>query len=207
MPRSDWPGSQIPPPPSSIAKALKAPKRGASIDPPGDDAGKRSRARSGTSVDTQGLSIDAIVHAADIQDRDGGVFVMATISGIVSVPDGTLRRWRLSRPVVRRAVAKLMARVNVDRQAFRSRNRHCRPPEAAGRRTNVRMARALQVSRQDLGYLNHKALAFLCLASIRLMLRDYESPQNLSGQTEGLAASVHDACTHFWSTLPIFLGI
>src|SRR4029077_2340329 len=38
-----------------------------------------------------------------------------------------------------------------DRQAFRSRKRICRPPEAVGRRTNVRMARAVQASRQRLG--------------------------------------------------------
>src|SRR6476469_6416681 len=38
-----------------------------------------------------------------------------------------------------------------DCQAFRSRKRICRPPEAVGRRTNVRMARAVQASRQRLG--------------------------------------------------------
>ena len=30
----------------------------------------------------QGLLIHAIVHAADIQDRDGGAFVMATMFGL-----------------------------------------------------------------------------------------------------------------------------
>ena len=33
-------------------------------------------------VDTQGLLMHAIVHAADIQDRDGGAFVMATMFGM-----------------------------------------------------------------------------------------------------------------------------
>ena len=33
-------------------------------------------------VDTQGLLMHAIVHAADIQDRDGGI-VMATMFGII----------------------------------------------------------------------------------------------------------------------------
>jgi hypothetical protein len=33
-------------------------------------------------VDTQGLLMHAIVHAADIQDRDGGAFVMATMFGL-----------------------------------------------------------------------------------------------------------------------------
>ena len=33
-------------------------------------------------VDTQGLLIHAIVHAADVQDRDGGELVMATLFGL-----------------------------------------------------------------------------------------------------------------------------
>src|SRR3954466_14775493 len=33
-------------------------------------------------VDTQGLLLQAIVHAADIQDRDGGVLLMATLFGL-----------------------------------------------------------------------------------------------------------------------------
>ena len=34
-------------------------------------------------LDTQGLSTQAIVHAADIQDRDGGAVLMATLFGAV----------------------------------------------------------------------------------------------------------------------------
>jgi transposase len=33
-------------------------------------------------VDTQGLLMHALVHPADIQDRDGGVLVMATLFGL-----------------------------------------------------------------------------------------------------------------------------
>ena len=33
-------------------------------------------------VDTQGLLMQAIVHAADVQDRDGGVLLMATLFGL-----------------------------------------------------------------------------------------------------------------------------
>ena len=55
-------------------------------------------------------------------------------------------------PLFRRAVAKIMAQVNIE---IVKRSDHargiCRPPEAVGRRTNVRMARALQASRQRLG--------------------------------------------------------
>jgi transposase len=33
-------------------------------------------------VDTQGLLMQAIIHAADIQDRDGGVLLMGTLFGL-----------------------------------------------------------------------------------------------------------------------------
>ncbi len=33
-------------------------------------------------VDTQGLLMHAIVHPADIQDRDGGALVLATLFGL-----------------------------------------------------------------------------------------------------------------------------
>ena len=36
----------------------------------------------GMPVDTQGLSMHAIVHGADVQDRDGGVLLMATVFGL-----------------------------------------------------------------------------------------------------------------------------
>jgi DDE family transposase len=58
-------------------------KRGACIDPPGFDAGKKIKGKKRhLLVDTQGLLLHAIVHSADIQDRDGGVLVMATLFGM-----------------------------------------------------------------------------------------------------------------------------
>jgi transposase len=58
-------------------------KRGACIDPPGYDAGKKIKGKKRhVLVDTQGLLLHAVVHAADIQDRDGGVLLMATLFGL-----------------------------------------------------------------------------------------------------------------------------
>jgi hypothetical protein len=58
------------------------PYKGASIDPPGYDAGKKINGKKRhILVDTQGLFIHALVHAADIQNRDGGALVMATMFG------------------------------------------------------------------------------------------------------------------------------
>src|SRR5258708_1446894 len=71
-------------------------KRGISIDPPGYDAGKKIKGKKRhVLVDTQGLLLHAIIHAADIQDpvgdseaaslresRDGGVLLMSTLFGM-----------------------------------------------------------------------------------------------------------------------------
>jgi hypothetical protein len=55
-------------------------KRGRHIDPHGYDAGKKVNGKKRPIlVDTQGLILQAIVHAADIQDRDGGVWLSATL--------------------------------------------------------------------------------------------------------------------------------
>ena len=56
----------------------------------------------------------AIVHAADIQDRDGGVFVMATMFGMYPFLMKLYADGGYQGPLFRRAVAKIMARVNVE---------------------------------------------------------------------------------------------
>src|SRR5580658_2351905 len=58
-------------------------KRGSSIDPPGYDVGKKIKGKKRhILVDTTGLLMHAVVHTADIQDRDGGALVMATLFGL-----------------------------------------------------------------------------------------------------------------------------
>ncbi len=55
--------------------------RGA-YDPHGYDAGKKIKGKKRhILVDTQGLLMHAIVQGADVQDRDGGVLLMATLFG------------------------------------------------------------------------------------------------------------------------------
>src|SRR5271154_4580894 len=69
---------QARPPRSSTARASRARKKGAWIDPAGYDAGKKIKGKKRhILVDTQGLLMHAIVHAADVQDRDGGALLMA----------------------------------------------------------------------------------------------------------------------------------
>ena len=57
-------------------------KRGARIDPPGYDAGKKIKGKKRhLLVDTLGLLLHAVVHSADIQDRDGGILLLSTLFG------------------------------------------------------------------------------------------------------------------------------
>src|SRR6201986_3742251 len=72
-------------------------KRGRSIDACGYDAGKKIKGKKRhLLVDTEGLLLCAIVHAADVQDRDGGDTADERAVRPVPVPVEALRRRRLS---------------------------------------------------------------------------------------------------------------
>ena len=66
------------------AERQKPPRRAAPhIDPHGYDAGKKVKGKKRhVLVDTQGLMLHAIVTAADIQDRDGGAWLLGTLFGL-----------------------------------------------------------------------------------------------------------------------------
>ncbi len=83
----------------STRKASRALKKGPS-DPPGYGADKKIKGeKRHILVDAQGLLTYAIARAGDVQDRDGGVLVMATLYGdavrALPVPAQAFRRWRL----------------------------------------------------------------------------------------------------------------
>ena len=153
-------------------------KRGASIDPPGYDAGKKIKGKKRhILVDTQGLLIHAIVHAADIQDRDGGVLVMATMFGMYPFLLKLYADGGYQGPVFRRAVTKIMVQVNVE---IVKRSDHAKgfvvlPRRWVVKRTFAWLGRCRRLAK-DWENLNRKELAFLRLASIRLMLRKLCNP-------------------------------
>jgi transposase len=81
--RRDWWTVRPVPPPVIDRQSLKSAERGACIDPKGYDAGKKiSGKKRHILVDTEGLLMHAVVHPADLQDRDGGVLVLATLFGL-----------------------------------------------------------------------------------------------------------------------------
>src|SRR5713101_5092080 len=90
-------------------------KRGASIDPPGYDAGKKIKGKKRhILVDTQGLLLHAIVHAADIQDRDGGALLIATLFGRLPFLLKLYADGGYQGPEFQQAVGKILRWVNIE---------------------------------------------------------------------------------------------
>src|SRR5712672_747078 len=148
-------------------------KRGAAIDPPGYDGGKKRHIL----VDTQGLLLHAIVHPADLQDRDGGVLLLATLFGMFPFLLKLYADGGYQGPEFQQAVANILRRINVD---IVKRSDHARgfvvlPKRWIVERTLAWLNRCRRLAK-DWENLNRKALAFLRLASIRLMLRKLCNP-------------------------------
>ena len=158
-------------------KREKRRKRGVS-DPHGYDAGKKIKGKKRhILVDTQGLLMHAIVHAADIQDRDGGVLVMATLFGLYPFllklyGDGGYGGKRF-----RRGVKKVMAKLQIEivKRSDRAIGFVVLPKRWIVERSIAWLNRCRRLAK-DWECLNRKARAFLLLASIRLMLRKLCNP-------------------------------
>ena len=119
----------------------------------------------------------ALVHGADVQDRDGGALVMATLFGqypflVKLYADGGYQG-----PEFRRAMKKVLARVNVEivRRSDQVKGFVVLPKRWIVERTFAWLGRCRRLAK-DWENLNRKALAFLRLASIRLMLRKLCNP-------------------------------
>lgn len=123
-------------------------------------------------VDTQGLLIHAAVHAADIQDRDGGELVMAALFGLYPFLLKLYADGGHQGPLFRAAVKKLMKQVNVEivKRSGAVRGFFVLPKRWVVERTFAWFGRCRRRAK-DWECLNRKGLAFLRLASIRLMLR------------------------------------
>src|SRR3954471_14361958 len=111
------------------------------------------------------------------QDRDGGALVMTTMFGLYPFLLKLYADGGYQGPVFRRAVSKIMAQVNVE---IVKRSDHAKgfvvlPKRWVVERTFAWLGRCRRLAK-DWENLNRKALAFLRLASIRLMLRKLCNP-------------------------------
>lgn len=117
------------------------------------------------------------MHAADIQDRDGGALVMATMFGLYPFLLKLYADGGYQGPVFRDAVTKILARVNVEivKRSDQAKGFVVLPKRWVVERTFAWLGRCRRLAK-DWENLNRRALAFLRLASIRLMLRKLCNP-------------------------------
>jgi transposase len=113
-----------------------------------------------------------IVHAADIQDRDGGGLVMATLFGLYPFLLKLYADGGYQGPVFQEATRKAYATLNVEivKRSDQARGFTVLPRRWVVERTFAWFGRCRRLAR-DWECLNRRARAFLLLASIRLMLR------------------------------------
>src|ERR1700731_1735872 len=143
-------------------------KRGDCIDPGGYDAGKKRHIL----VDTLGLLLHAVVHPADIQDRDGGVLVLSTLFGLYPFLQKLFADGGYQGPVFQKASAKLLPHLEIEivKRSDHAKGFELLPRRWLVERTFAWLNRCRRLAK-DFENLTRNALAFLRLASIRIMLR------------------------------------
>jgi len=116
--------------------------------------------------------MQAIVHPADIQDRDGGVLLMATLFGLYPFLVKLFADGGYQGPAFQDGLRSVLKRVNIEIVKLSDQaHRFVVPPKRwIVERTLAWLGRCRRFAK-DWESLNRKALAFLKLASIRLMLR------------------------------------
>jgi transposase len=123
------------------------------------------------------LLLHAIVHAADMQDRDGGALLMATLFGLFPFLRKLYADGGYQGPVFQKALARVLRQIDLQivKRSDRARGFAVLPKRWIVERTIGWLNRCRRLAK-DWENLNRKALAFLRLASIRLMLRKLCNP-------------------------------
>ena len=112
------------------------------------------------------------MHAADIQDRDGGVLLMATLFGLHPFLRRLYADGGYAGPQFQAGLTRVMRQVEVEivKRSDVVKGFAVLPKRWIVERTIAWLNRCRRLAK-DWECLNRKALAFLRLASIRLMLR------------------------------------
>ena len=119
----------------------------------------------------------AIVHPADIQDRDGGALVLATLFGLFPFLSKLFADGGYQGKKFRAAQAKALPhlRTEIVKRSELAKGFEVLPRRWVVERTFAWLGRCRRLAK-DWENLNRNALVFLRLASIRLMLRKLCNP-------------------------------
>jgi transposase len=153
-------------------------KRGAEIDPSGFDAGKHGKGKKRhVLVDTLGLVLQTIVHSANIQDRDGGITLLTALGERFPLLAELFADGAYQGPQFREGVAKVrpeLAIVIVTR-SDQVKGFVALPKRWIVERTLAWLNRNRRLAKDFENRIRY-ALAFVRLASIRLMVRKLCNP-------------------------------
>lgn len=118
------------------------------------------------------MLLHAVVHAADIQDRDGGVLLMATVFSLHPFLRKLYADGGYAGPQFQDGLRQVTQQIKVEivKRSDAAKGFVVLPKRWVVERTIAWLNRCRRLAK-DWECLNRKALAFLRLASIRLMLR------------------------------------
>ena len=154
------------------------------MDPSGYDAGKKIKGKKRhILVDTVGLLLHAVVHPAGIQDRDGGVLVVSTLFGLFPFLRKMFADAGYQGPQFRMAVATALPQLEIEivKRSDYVTGLQVLPRRWVVERTLAWLNRCRRLAK-DWENLSRNALAFLLLASNRLMLESFVILDRLPGR-------------------------
>jgi putative transposase len=152
--------------------------RGACIDPHGFDAGKLIKGKKRhVLVDMQGLLLHGIVTSASVQDRDGGIMLLATLFGMFPFLEKLFADSAYEGPIFHTALASILPSLKTEivKRSDQVKGFVVLPKRWIVERSIAWLNRCRRLAK-DWENLNLSALVFLRLASIRLMLRKLCNP-------------------------------
>ncbi len=122
--------------------------------------------------------LHAVVHSAGVQDRDGGVLVMATLFGMFPFLRKLYADGGYQGPAFQAALKRVLRQVDVEivKRSDQVKGFKLLPRRWIVERSIAWLNRCRRLAK-DWENLNHTALAFMQLASIRLMLRKLCNPR------------------------------
>ena len=121
--------------------------------------------------------LHAVVHAADVQDRDGGILLLATLFGQFPFLQRLIADSAYQGPIFANALAEILPHLKTEiiKRSERAKGFVRLPKRWIVERTIAWLNRCRRLAK-DWENLNRSGLAFLKLASIRLMLRKLCKP-------------------------------